>query len=193
MMKKRRGKIFVLSSPSGGGKTSVCERLKSERLGVRYSVSATTRSPRKNEKSGRDYIFLSKDEFKKMRAKGKFLEWTNNFGDLYGTPKAFVKKTISSGKDVLLAIDVKGAMQIKKMEGSSVLMFLLPPSLRLLEKRLRGRNTEGRETIARRLRIARRELSYSKRYDYAVLNNSLRDAVDTVKAILIAERNRIRR
>jgi len=192
-MKKRKGRIFVLSSPSGGGKTSVCEQLKKENFGVRFSVSATTRNPRANEKNGRDYIFLSEERFKKLRAQGKFLEWTYNFGDLYGTPKDFVKKIISSGMDVVLAIDVKGAMQIKKMDRSSALIFLLPPSFRLLKKRLKSRSTEDKETIAKRLKIAERELSYSKRYDYTVVNNSLREAVDTVKSIITAERNRVRR
>ncbi|MEE8359595.1 MAG: guanylate kinase [Candidatus Omnitrophota bacterium] len=192
-MKKRKGKIFVLSSPSGGGKTSVCECLKKENFGVRFSVSATTRKPRANEKNGRDYIFLSEGRFKKLRSHGKFLEWTFNFDDLYGTPKDFVKKILSSGKDVILAIDVKGAMQIKKIERPSVLIFLLPPSFGHLKKRLKGRRTEDKETITKRLRIAKRELSYSNRYDYTVVNNSLREAVDTVKAIIIAERNRVRR
>ncbi len=192
-MKKRKGKIFVLSSPSGGGKTSICERLKKENFGVEFSVSATTRSPRANEKNGRDYIFLSEERFKKLRAQGKFLEWTHNFGDLYGTPKNFVKKILSSGKDAVLAIDVKGAMQIKKMERPSVLIFLLPPSFELLKKRLKSRRTEDKKTITKRLKIAKRELSCSNRYDYTVINNNLHEAVDTVKAIITAERNRVRR
>ena len=192
-MSKRRGKIFVLSSPSGGGKTTVCAYLKRERFNVKYSVSATTRSPRSNEKNGRDYIFISRDKFRHLKAKNKFLEWTDNFGDLYGTPRDFVEEAISKGRDVILAIDVKGAMRIKKTRKDAVSIFLLPPSFELLKKRLKGRRTEDGRTMARRLKVAKRELGYSKRYDYAIVNNNINKAVEALRSIIIAERNRVRR
>ena len=188
---KRRGKIFVLSSPSGGGKTTICKKLKKNSFDVTFSISATTRSPRANEKDGADYIFLSKERFKDLRAKKRFLEWTNNFGDLYGTPKGFVDKAISGGKDIILAIDVKGAMQVKRLKKDAVLIFVLPPSLKMLKRRLRNRKTETKETVTRRLRIAKRELAYRKRYDYEIVNDNLAKAVAALKAIIIAERNSV--
>ena len=193
IMEKKRGRIFVISSPSGGGKTTICNRLKRGRFDVEYSVSATTRRPRSGERNGRDYIFISKDRFKSLKKKNKFLEWTNNFGDLYGTPKGFVKKAISQGRDIILSIDVKGAMQVRRLYKDAVLIFLLPPSLKLLKRRLKKRRTESRETAARRLRVARRELGYLQRYDYAIVNDSLKKAVEALRSIIIAERNRIRK
>lgn len=191
-MKKRKGNIFVLSSPSGCGKTTVCKRLKKGRLNIQYSVSATTRLPRKGERDGKDYIFLSRKRFRALLFKKSFLEWTDNFGDLYGTPKAFIDKAISKGRDVILAIDVKGAMRVKKMRRESVLVFLLPPSMALLKKRLKGRMTESRESREKRLKRARKELAYLKRYDYAIVNDNLARAVESLKSIIVAERNRIR-
>lgn len=191
-MKRRKGNIFVLSSPSGCGKTTVCKRLKKERFNIEYSVSATTRLPREGEKDGKDYIFLSRKKFKALFSKKSFLEWTDNFGDLYGTPKAFIDKAISKGRDVILTIDVKGAMRVKKMRRESVLVFLLPPSMALLKKRLKGRMTESRESSEKRLKRARKELAYLKRYDYAIVNDNLAKAVELLKSIIVAERNRIR-
>ncbi len=188
---KRRGRIFVLSSPSGGGKTTICRRLRRRKFNVGYSVSVTTRKRRNGERNGRDYIFLSRREFRGLLAKGNFLEWTDNFGDLYGTPRKFVVDTVSRGEDVILTIDVKGAMQVKRARADAVLIFLLPPSFALLQKRLRKRRTESGESVARRLKVARKELQFLKKYDYAVVNDNLTKAVDTIKAIVIAERKRI--
>ena len=122
----------------------------------------------------------------------RFLEWANNFGDFYGTPKRFVEETISKGKDIILSIDVKGAMQVKKIYKDAVLIFLLPPNFALLNKRLRKRQTEDRGTLARRLKVAKRELTYQNRYDYRIVNDNLAKAVNALKSIIAAERRRIR-
>jgi len=193
MKLKRNGKIFVISSPSGGGKTTICNRLKHGHFNIKYSVSATTRRRRPGESNGRDYYFLPKREFKRLIARNKFLEWTNNFGDLYGTPKDFVSKAIFNGKDIILSIDVKGAMQVKKMRKDAALIFLSPPSFKLLKNRLKARRTENKRTMSRRLKVAKKELTYLNRYDYIIVNDNLTKAVNTLKSIIIAERNRIRR
>lgn len=191
-MAKKRGRIFVISSPSGGGKTTVCNRLKKGRFDIEYSVSATTRRPRPKERNGRDYYFLKKRDFERLINQKRFLEWTDNFGKLYGTPAEFVKEVISKGRDIMLSIDVKGAMQVKKIYKDAVLIFLLPPSKELLKRRLKRRKTEGKQTLARRLKIAQRELGYMDRYDYAVVNDNLAKAVDALRSIIVAERNRIK-
>jgi guanylate kinase len=192
-MAKKAGRVFVISSPSGGGKTTICKRLKRDRFDIRYSVSATTREPRPGEKNGRDYYFLKKSEFERLIKKKGFLEWTHNFGDLYGTPKNFVMKTVSKGKDVILSIDVKGATQIKKLYKDAVLIFVSPPSMKVWKRRLRKRRTETRDVLRHRLRVAKRELAYLKRYDYNIVNDSLKEAADALKSIIIAERNRVKR
>lgn len=188
----RKGMIFVISSPSGGGKTTICNALKKEHLNLVYSVSMTTRKPRRNERGGRDYAFVNKEEFRRLAQRNNFLEWTNNFGALYGTPKRFVLEALSKGKDVVLSIDVKGAMQVRRLYKTAVLIFLLPPSLRLLKKRLRMRRTEDKEGYKRRLKAAKRELAYSDRYDYAVQNDKLAKAVGALKSIIITEREKVR-
>ena len=190
---KRKGRIFVLSSPSGGGKTTLCNALKKGRFAVEFSVSATTRRPRSAERNGKDYMFIEKKEFKRLLAKKEFLEWTDNFGDLYGTPKRFVLNNLAKGRDVMLAIDVKGAMRVKKIFRDAVLVFVLPPSLGLLKRRLKARKTETREAAAKRLLIAEKELACAGNNDYAIVNDDLAETVEALKSIIIAERNRITR
>jgi len=193
LTKKRKGIIFVLSSPSGGGKTTLCRALKKERFNVVFSVSATTRKPRPGEKNGRDYIFLDKDEFKRRLLRRNFLEWTDNFGDLYGTPKRFVMETVAKNRDIILAIDVKGAMRVKRILRGAVLIFVLPPSLGLLKRRLKARKTETKEAERRRLSIAEGELGCYKKYDYAIVNDEVTKTVARLKSIIIAERHRVNR
>ncbi len=193
MRTKKRGKIFVISSPSGGGKTTICKCLRESRFDVKYSISATTRQQRPGEKNGRDYIFLTEEQFKRQLEKKAFLEWEENFGDFYGTPKGYVKRVRAKGKDVILTIDVKGAMQVRKAVKDAVLIFIVPPSLKLLKERLKNRKTETRNMRERRLEAAKRELSYVKRYDYSIINDNLNKAVDTLKSIIIAERNKVNR
>ncbi len=192
-MARKRGRIFVLSSPSGGGKTTILKRLKRERFNVVYSVSATTRPPRPGERNGRDYYFLKDSQFRRLVRRKKFLEWTDNFGDLYGTPLKFVKDALSKGRDIILSIDVKGAMQVKKIYRDAVLIFLLPPSMEVLKRRLKRRKSEGRKKRIKRLEVAKKELTYLDRYNYSIVNDSLAVAANALKSIIIRERNKARR
>ncbi len=182
-----------MSSPSGAGKTTVCKKLKECRFNIKYSVSATTRKPRPGERSGRDYIFMSVADFRRHVREKRFLEWTNNFGDLYGTPKGPVISAIGKGKDVMLAIDVKGAMQVRRMQRDAVLIFLVAPNFSLLKNRLKKRNTEDKRSLGVRLKTAKQELTYRKKYDYVIVNDSLANAVNRLKTIITAERHRVKR
>lgn len=192
MNNQDKGLVFVLSAPSGAGKTTLCNRLLSGKLGLVRSVSLTTRLPRRGEKEGRDYFFVSKEAFQKRRRKGYFLEWTSVLGEIYGTPRWFVEKTLRRGEDILLSIDVQGALQIKRLYPQGILIFILPPSLKTLESRLQKRSTEKNSQIAKRIRLAKRELSFAKYYDYIVVNDNLEEAQDRLRSIIIAERCRNR-
>ena len=183
---------MILSAPSGSGKTTVLgELLKRDRRCVR-SISATTRAPRRGERNGRDYRFLSREQFRRMRAAGGFLEHAEILGHGYGTPRAPVERAIRAGKDVLLGIDVQGARTLRGGRLPVTTVFLLPPSMGTLARRLRRRGTETAAQIRARLRLARREMKELKRYDYAVVNDRLEEAVRSVRAILEAERCRVR-
>jgi len=191
-MAKKQGKIFVVSAPSGSGKTTLCARLiKSDRKLVQ-SISTTTRVPRKGERNRRDYFFINKKEFKKNIAKKKFLEWAINFGNFYGTPRKFVEDSVKNGKDAILSIDVQGAMQVKKTCPKAVFIFIAPPSFAELYKRLRRRNTECKTTIKARLKVAKKELAYISKYEYVVVNDSLEKALGKLRAIITAERCRVK-
>lgn len=193
MKTKKKGRIFVISSPSGGGKTTVCNQLKKEGFNIQFSVSATTRLPRVGEQDGKDYYFLKKNAFKRLIRKNGFLEWAENFGNLYGTPKEFVLNAISKGNNIILPIDVKGAMQVKKIYKNAVLVFLLPPSMKLLKNRLKKRKTEEVRTLTHRLEVAKKELTYVNKYDYTIVNDRLDKAVETFKSIIAGERNKNRK
>ena len=167
---KKKGRLFIISAPSGSGKTTLCELLKKRVPGLAKSVSLTTRPPRQGERNGKDYIFISAKEFEKLKRRGKFLEWAKNFGHSYATPKDKVLKLLSSGKDVILAIDVKGATKIKRLYPDGVFIFIVPPSLDELKKRLKHRGTDGAKEIKKRIEIAQKEMSYLPMYNYAVVN-----------------------
>lgn len=169
----KRGVLFVYSGPSGVGKGTLKEKLFAE-FGDRlsYSVSATTRAARPGEKDGVDYFFISKQEFLNRVANNDFLEYAEFAGNLYGTPRSYVERLLSSGMNVLLEIEVQGAMQVKRRMPESVSVFVLPPSFEELERRLRGRATETEEKICERLETARRELECAKDYDYRVVNGA---------------------
>lgn len=187
---RKAGKLFVISAPSGCGKTTLCNKLLEERLGLVDSVSMTTRPPRAGEREGVDYNFVSRKRFEDMVKSGKFLEYEDNFGHLYGTPRKAVADNLKKGKNVLLSIDVKGAMKVRKVYGKkSVLVFILPPSLQALKARLQSRMSDAREAIATRLNTARKEMSYKKRYDYRVVNDKLAAAYRRLKKIVVAELN----
>ncbi len=187
----RRGLVLVVSAPSGAGKTTLCQKLLAADPEISFSVSYTTRKPRPREKNGVDYFFVDQDTFEKMIEEEAFLEWAKVYDHYYGTAKAQVEEAISQGRDILLDIDVQGAFQVREKLGrDAVLVFILPPSLTELERRLRSRGTEDEETIKRRLSFARQEIARAKEFDYLVCNQELARAFDEFWSILKAERQR---
>lgn len=181
-------KLFVVSAPSGSGKTTLCNKLLKDGLSLKRSISMTTRPPRRSEKDGVDYHFVSGKYFRDTIKKNGFLEHEENFGFLYGTPKKFIERHLKAGDNVLLSIDVKGAMNVKKeYPEESVLIFILPPSLSALKERLQARRSEDKSAISARLKLAKREMAYKKRYDYTVVNDRLDAAYKKLKEIVIKE------
>jgi guanylate kinase len=185
--------LLVLSSPSGGGKTTIARALLQARSDVGYSVSATTRAPRAGERDGLDYHFLSAPEFERRVAAGEFLEHATYGGNRYGTLRSEIDRVLGGGRHAVLDIEVEGARQVMERMPNAVRVFVLPPSAKVLVERLRGRDTETPE--ARRIRLARaaEELLAVTEYDYVVINEHLRDAVNEVAAILDAESSRVAR
>jgi guanylate kinase len=185
---QRRGLLFVLSSPSGAGKSTIARMLMAADDGVAMSVSATTRPIRPGEVDGRDYHFVSDETFDDMVGRGEFLEWAHVFGHRYGTLKREVMKVIEGGRDVLLDIDWQGTQQLKQVDPDIVRVFILPPSTEELERRLRARGTDSEETIARRMERAAAEMSHWAEYDYVLINNDAEKCTELVHNILKAER-----
>ncbi len=187
-MGQRRGIPFVISAPSGTGKTSVCRRVVDADPLIIHSVSHTTRAPRAGERDGSDYHFVSDKEFRRLAEAGAFLEYAEYGGHLYGTGSGELDATLARGLDVLLEIEVQGAAQIREGRADARLVFLLPPSREELERRLRGRGTDAPEVVDRRLALARRELEAIRLFDYAIVNDDLELAVTQVREVLAAER-----
>jgi len=190
---KLKGLLIVISAPSGTGKTTLAHMLLKEFPNMEFSVSYTTRKPRPGEVNGKDYFFVDRKTFEKMVEEGDFLEWAEVYGNLYGTSKTQVLKALHEGKDVLLDIDTQGALQVKKNFPEAVLIFILPPSLKELERRLRSRGTDDEETIEKRLKIARKEIERAPLYDYIVINDFLEKAFKQLKSIVTAEKCRTER
>ncbi|MCX5686269.1 MAG: guanylate kinase [Candidatus Omnitrophica bacterium] len=183
-----RAKLFVISAPSGCGKTTLCNKLVEDNLGLVKSVSMTTRRARIGEADGVDYRFVSEKRFREIAKKDGFLEYENNFGHMYGTPRDFVEDNLKRGVSVLLSIDVKGAMKVRSAHpGDSVLIFLLPPSAAALKRRLRSRESEDRRSLSRRLGLAEEEMSYKDVYDYRIVNDRLDHAHKKLKDVITSE------
>jgi guanylate kinase len=188
-----RGLLFIVSAPSGTGKTTLVERLVQIVPGLRMSRSYTSREARAGEQDGVDYNFISRERFEAMKADGAFLEWADVFGNYYGTAAADTDAVLAGGDDVVLVIDVQGARQVRSRGIETIGIFVLPPSASTLEGRLRGRSKDTEEQIRRRLDAACREVPEFARYEYVVVNDSLDAAVDRLRAIVLAERARMRR
>lgn len=184
------GSLFVVSAPAGCGKDTILNELFKKTDAAGYAVSATTRAPREGEVDGVHYCFLTRSEFEEKIKSGEVLEYTDYCGNYYGTLRKSVRDVLDSGKDAILKIEVEGAMNIKKQFPEAVLVFILPPSWEILEKRLRDRGTETEDKIIERTRQARAEVAFAKNYDYLIVNDDLTAAVDDLLSILKAERLR---
>ncbi|MBQ8171070.1 MAG: guanylate kinase [Oscillospiraceae bacterium] len=185
-----KGLLFVVSAPAGCGKDTILEQVLAKTENVGYSVSATTRAPRPGEVDGVHYHFHTRESFEQMIKDGAVLEYTEYIGNYYGTPRKAVEDMLAQGKDVILKIEVEGAMNIKKLFPECCLVFILPPSMAELERRLRKRGTEDEETILRRTAQARNEIGTAVNYDYFVVNDALEEAVDDLIAVIRAEKCR---
>ena len=189
-----KGNLFIISDPSGTGKTTILKRVISELKSIVFSVSHTTRGPRIGEKEGVDYFFVEKDTFETMQKQGLFFEWAEVHTNLYGTSSHAVKELTEQGKDVILDIDVQGARQVMdKVREKVFFVFIAPPSLQELEKRLANRGTESESVISTRLKNAHDEMKSLEHYDYVIVNEQVDRAVEVLKSIIIAERSRKRR
>lgn len=193
-MPPRRGIIFILSAPSGAGKTTIWRAAIKAIAGLEFSVSLTTRAPREGEADGIDYSFVSEEEFKRRQSSGELAEWARVFESSYGTPKAPLDAAVASGRDILLDIDIQGARQIRALyPHDAVGVFVLPPTFAELEGRLRGRATEEESKIARRLRQARDEARAYPEYDYLIVNAQVDESVARLETIINAERLKVGR
>ncbi|MDE3056101.1 MAG: guanylate kinase [Verrucomicrobiota bacterium] len=190
MNKKKRGLVFVLSAPAGTGKTTLARMLAKEFPSLVLSVSSTTRPSRSFEQEGRDYHFLSREEFEKQILAGEFLEYAEVFGNYYGTSKKSLEKMRSSGKHVLLVIDTQGALQLKERI-DAVYIFIAPPNFQELQRRLEARESESGEEIQKRLSWAHQEMAEIDQYDYLIVNDTLDNAYAVLRSILIAEEHRV--
>ena len=190
---RRDGIPFIVSAPSGAGKTTLCRRAQAELGDIRFSVSHTTRPMRGQEHHGRDYYFVSEQEFRRMIHAGAFAEWAEYNGNLYGTSLEELERARKGGEDLFVEIEVQGAMQLMPKLPEAVFIFVLPPSLAILEQRLRGRGTDSEDAIQRRLTIALREIEYQDKYHYIVVNDNLDRSLALLTGIVRAERARTER
>lgn len=189
---RRQGLLLVVSAPSGGGKSVVLKQLMDTEPNLTYSISATTRPPRGDEVDGRDYHFVSREQFDQMIREDKFYEWAEVHGQRYGTLVEAVEAALARGKDVAMDIDVQGGLAVKRRRPDAVLIFLMPPSMETLEQRLRGRATDTDAVVRQRLENARGEMGQSDQYDHVVINRDLDETIAKVTEILRTERQRDR-
>jgi guanylate kinase len=188
----RRGLLFIVSAASGTGKTTLVERLVQAVPNLRMSRSYTSRSARAGEHDGIDYNFITRDRFEQMARDGEFLEWADVFGNYYGTSAGDTDACLARGEDVVLVIDIQGARQVRSRGIETVGIFVLPPSAMVLEQRLRGRSKDSEDQIVRRLEVASREIAEYAQYEYVVINDDVQTAVERLKAIVLAERARVK-
>ncbi|MBN2568901.1 MAG: guanylate kinase [Deltaproteobacteria bacterium] len=184
------GLILVVSAPSGAGKTTICRKFLKNAPNVRFSVSSTTRKPRRGEVNGSDYHFISEEKFREGIAKGEFIEWEINYGYLYGTSKKRVEELLGKGYDILFDLDTRGAKNLKSLYPDAVFVFILPPSMNALRERLEKRGSEKGKILEMRIGKAMEEIRENKRYDYVIFNDNVGCSVDVLKAIYVAERHR---
>ena len=182
-MKPKRGHLFIISAPSGAGKTTLAKAVLQQFTDMLYSISYTTRKPRAEERDGVDYHFISKQDFKKGIKKGRWAEWAEVYGNYYGTSTEFIEKSLSSGCDILLDIDVQGTLQILKHYPDSVTIFILPPSVKALRKRLEMRASDSKAVIEKRLENAGNEMAQKKMYRHIIVNDKLFAAIEEISAI----------
>jgi guanylate kinase len=190
---RRRGTLFVVSAPSGAGKTTLCREMRLRLGELAYSVSVTTRLPRPGEIDGSDFRFVGEAQFRAMLGRGDLAEWAAVHGNLYGTPAAPLEAALVGGRDVLLDIDTQGAAQLRARYPDAVLIFVVAPSMAELEQRLRERRSDPEAEITRRLERAREEIALWRRYDYLIVNRDVKDAMEQLQAIIQAERSRVAR
>lgn len=188
-----KGLLIVVSGPSGAGKDTICQKLIKENLNIWMSVSMTTRKPRPLEKDGVDYFFVSSEEFENKINDNTFLEYASYNDNYYGTPKDKVEEKLNEGKDVILVIDINGAINIKKIIPSALFIFIMPPDMETLKNRLIGRKTESKDKVVQRFITAYNEVNNYKKYNYVVVNDKVEDAVNKVKSIIQSEKCRVDR
>ena len=189
----RQGSLFVVSAPSGAGKTTLCKMLCDSLENIKHSVSFTTRPPREGEVNDVDYSFIDKETFLEMASKGEFIEWAEVHGNHYGTSRKRIEDMKSVGRDVIMDIDTQGARQLMDNDIEATFIFILPPSFDELRRRLEARKTDPDEVIRKRLMKAREEIGDYKRYEYVIINSLLESALDDLEAIVKADRNRLSR
>ncbi len=187
---KGAGLVFIISAPSGAGKTTLVKEVMQRLAGLQFSVSYTTRLPRPNEREGEDYLFVSHSAFQKMIEENEFLEWAEVLGNRYGTPRPDLKKLESEGMDLILDIDTQGAKKVMQEVAQPVLIYVLPPSLKVLRERLINRGVDSLEMIKFRLSNVRRDMEEAFRYQYVIVNDKMEEAIEKLKCIIVAERCR---
>ena len=188
-----KGLLIVISGPSGAGKGTICKALLEKRQDIEVSVSATTRNPRDGEIDGVNYHFLKKEDFLKKLEQGDFLEYAQVYGNFYGTPKSNVEEVLESGKNVILEIDIQGALKVKEKATEGVFIFILPPSMEELKQRIIKRGSETQESLMTRFKNAYQEINYVSKYNYAVVNDEVDTAVEKIEGIIVAEKCRVDR
>jgi guanylate kinase len=183
-----KGNLIVISGPSGAGKGTLCKALLDRNKEIKLSISCTTRSPRNSENHGQNYFFVSKDKFKEMIANDEFLEYAEVYDNYYGTPRDYVEGILNTGHDIILEIDIQGALKVKEKYPQGVFIFIMPPSMQELKNRIKKRGSETEESLLKRFNSAFKEINFASRYNYVVVNDFIDEAVKKLEGIIIAEK-----